>query len=320
MKIMKNLPLSWSSIESNKHSSVTISKWNLSWLAINILPNNTLIKFYKNFDNKSKLIIRGCNKEFAAELENKGFSKIHFGMEAVLHTKVNHFDKKSLNSLIKRGLNKGNVKKIIFNEENKIKFNELKNSSIHSNEPQLKNLFQTEFTPYHHLYVFISNNNEWMGAILASENKRHKLHTELLLRKKDSPNGMMESLIYYMFNDAKEHNFKQLSLGEVPFRFSENIIAQNPFKFIGEIGKFLTFAYNHKGLFNFKNKFQPEWIPLYICSSNKIGFRHFLLILFSSNFHSLLLYKSFYKLKNILLSFSKNHIVFVIKKLDFNKT
>lgn len=317
---MKNLPLSWSFVESNRNSSVTINKWNLSWLAINILPNNTLSNFYKNFGNKDKLVIRGCNKELAGELENKGFSKIHFGMEAVLHTKINHFDKKSLISLIKRGLNKGKVKKIIFNEENKQKFNELKNCSIHSNEPQLKNLFQTEFTPYHHLYVFISNKDEWMGAILASANKKHKLHTELLLRKKDSPIGMMESLIYYMFNEARDNNFKLLSLGEVPFRFSENIITQNPFNYISDIGKFLTFAYNHEGLFNFKNKFRPEWIPLYICSSNKIGIRHFLLILFSSNFHSLLLYKSFYKLKNIFVSFSKNHIFFVVKRLDFNKT
>ena len=301
---MKNLPLSWSIIESNQNSSVTINRWNLSWLAINILPFNSIFHLKHISDHKENLIIRGCNSDLAEVLENQGFSKIHFGIEAVLHTNGNHFEKKSLKSLIKRGNKFGRVEKVTFNEDNNNKFNSLKKISIHSSEPQLKNLFQTEFTEFHQLYVFISKNDEWVGAILTSANDRYKLHTELLLRKKDSPNGMMESLIYFMFNDAKICGFNHVSLGEVPFHFSEKISRNLLNNSLGKLGDFLTFAYNHDGLFNFKNKFKPEWMPLYICSSNNIGLRHFFMILISSNFHSLLLFKSFYRLKSILTSLS----------------
>lgn len=318
---MNSLPLSWSVIKSKKSDHIIIDKWNLRWHAINFSPCSDYKIYFDQFeDPNSDIIIRGCNSELEKVMSGYGFSSIQFGMEAVLKTSDDHFNKKSLKKLIKRGNRHGIIEKIKFSVENKTKLNDFKKFTSHSNEPQLKNLFQTEFSEENNLYVFKKFTDDWLGAILISQNSNEKLHAELILRHSNAPVGIMEALVHYVFEEAKSNGWNELSLGEVPFKIEHRSfdLISNAIK---SAGKLINFAYNHNGLYNFKNKFQPRWENLYICSSSKLRIKHILFILFYSNFHKLLAHKLFYIIKKyIVWFFDKNFRIFIPKQLDFNKT
>lgn len=317
---MDSLPLSWSITKNKKSNSKIIDKWNLRWHALNFSPSSDYRIYYDQISNHNyETIIRGCNSELEKKLSNYGFSSIQIGMEAVLKTSYDHFNKKSLKELVKRGQRHGIIEKIKYSEENKIKLNEFKNITSHSKEPQLKNLFQTEFSKDNFLYIF-KNNNNWLGAILISKNSKKKLHTELILRRPNAPIGIMEALIRHVFIESKNNGWKELSLGEVPFVIDRNSFSLRSFAVKGA-GKIINFAYNHKGLYNFKNKFQPNWEKLYICTSSKFKLKHIFFILFYSNFHKLITYKMFSIIKKYSLKlFYKKFSIFIPKQLDFNKT
>jgi lysylphosphatidylglycerol synthetase-like protein (DUF2156 family) len=318
---MNSLPLSWSIIDSKKYDSKIIEKWNLRWYALNFVHSSKIQTQIEQLANeKFETIIRGCNSNLRDKLSKNGFNSLQIGMEAVLKTSQNHFNKKSLKKIIERGNRHGIIEEIKFSGENKTKLNEFKKFTSHAQEPQLKNLFQTEFNEDHYLYVFKKFNNEWLGAILISKNSGEKLHTELILRHSKAPIGIMEALVQHVFTEAKNNGWKELSLGEVPFKIESNSFDLRLFS-IKNAGKIINFAYNHKGLYNFKNKFQPRWENLYICTSSKVKLKHIIFILFCSNFHKLFTYKLVYSIKkHILLFFNKKFSIFIPKQLDFNKT
>jgi hypothetical protein len=212
------------------------------------------------------------------------------------------------------------VSELVFNKKNNSLLAELINNSMHGSEPQLTNLFQTEYNNTHNLFVFVGKNSVWLGAILVSENSKSKLHTELLIRRKNAPPGIMEALIHKVFLYSRSHNFEELSLGEVPFKFSESNKSLK--KIILKIaGSLINFSYNHNGLYSFKNKFNPFWQPLNICAFPKIKTKHFLFIFAKSNFHKLFFYKILYTIKNnspsLIINKGQKYIPI---QLDFNKT
>jgi len=319
---MNSLPLSWSIIDSDKSYSKTINRWNIKWHALQDIPSSNLIfEFEKDLETKTETIIRGCNLNFSKKLKNAGFSSVQIGMEAVLDTRKDHFKKKSLKYLIKRGKRHGKVIRLPYSDDNIQKLAEFQKISVHGSEPQLQYLFQTEFKKNNSLFVFIDDKQDWFGAILLSENSIDKLHTELILRRKAAPTGIMEVLIEYVFNEAKKQNITHLSLGEVPFSANDLIFDDTKSLLVIRTGRLLNFAYNYKGLYNFKNKFQPNWEKLYICSSTKVKIKHLLFILIHSNFHKLIAHKMLYRLKNICSHKNFNtRNIFIPKQLDFNKT
>lgn len=318
---MNSLPLSWSITDSENYDSKIIDKWNLRWYAINFVHTKKIQTQIEQLATKRyETIIRGCNSNLRDTLTKNGFSSLQIGMEAILKTSQNHFCKQSLRELIKRGHRHGIIEKVQFSEENNTKLNEFKVFTSHAKEPQLKNLFQTEFKEDHYLYVFKKFNNEWLGAILISKNSEEKLHTELILRHSKAPIGIMEALVQHVFTEAKNNGWKELSLGEVPFKVDSNSFDLRLFS-IKNAGKIINFAYNHKGLYNFKNKFQPRWEKLYICTSSKVKLKHIIFILFCSNFYKLFTYKLVYSIKKyFILFFNKKFSIFIPKQLDFNKT
>ncbi|MBI9071681.1 MAG: DUF2156 domain-containing protein [Melioribacteraceae bacterium] len=176
------------------------------------------------------------------------------------------------------------------------KLQEFYKYTTHSNEPKLKNLFYDNIFEGMSFFVFYKNNNfysvqNWLGAILLSQNSSIKLHTELLLRRKDAPVGIMEALIFEIFNTLDKSGFSELSLGEVPFVESDIGISLQNIIFI-KTGKLLNFAYNYNGLFNFKNKFNPEWNNLFLCGFPKITIWDLFNLSVKSNFLSLVIKKS----------------------------
>jgi len=322
---MQTLPLSWS-LETNpteKNISSKILNENLTWLSIHGFQNHSQFTSFINQrrnEEKQNLIIRGCNNLLVSQLEQKGYSSTRVGMEAVLETNGNHFEKKSIKQLIKRGMRHGKVIQLPYSIYNRQLLEKFRSKTTHAIEPQLQNLFQTKFTIDNMLYVFISHSNDWLGAVLVSKNGNQKLHTELILRTKNSPIGILESIIYNIFLDAKKNNILELSLGEVPFINKNETIHKSIISFLTmKLGRFLKFAYSYDGLYNFKNKFEPRWDDLFVCSKPKIGFEHLVFLFVKSNFHKLVYYKIALMIKT-KKSFSKkkNSANFITPLLDFN--
>jgi len=132
-----------------------------------------------------------------------------------------------------------------------------------------------------------------LAAIQISTNSRYKYHTELLLRKKNAPVGVMEYLIYSVFGILKSTGYSEWSLGEVPFVINyETVKKYSKDYFVNKIGQLIQFAYNYKGLYNFKNKFNPRWDDLYICANPKVKLIYIAQFIFKSNLHKLIAFKS----------------------------
>lgn len=171
----------------------------VNWINHTALQNK--INFFEIIDthiknnSESVLIIRGCNYSIKNTLKERGFYSLKIGSEALLDTSKNCFEKKSLTKLVARGLKKGKIEKLKYSLENAQKLSEFKKYTTHAKEPQLKNLFQTEFEKNHTLYV-LKKNNIWLGAVLVSKYSDSKIHTELILRNKNSPVGTIEAIIH----------------------------------------------------------------------------------------------------------------------------
>jgi lysylphosphatidylglycerol synthetase-like protein (DUF2156 family) len=129
---------------------------------------------------------------------------------------------------------------------------------------------------------------------MVGRNSPEKFHVELLLRKKTAPIGVMEALIFQTFENLKNSDAKELSLGEVPFITSTNKNIFNTKEFIiNSVGKIFHFAYNYQGLYYFKNKFNPHWNDLYLCGKPNIGFTDLIMLSQKTNFTRLMFYKLF---------------------------
>jgi phosphatidylglycerol lysyltransferase len=95
---------------------------------------------------------------------------------------------------------------------------------------------------------------------------------DLMRRHPDTAKGTMELLFVSLFEWAKEQGFDTFNLGPSPFAMvgehSEDPVAEKAIHFIYEhINQF----YNFKGLHAFKEKFHPEWRPIYLAYSGKAG-------------------------------------------------
>lgn len=290
---MNSLPLSWSIVIKTADNLETIKNRHFEWLATPQVSESYLKNEIDGVTEKN-LIIRGCNEEHMKHLKGNGFYFSQFGMEAVLDTSEDHFNKKSLMETIRRGKKHGRIIILDFSQKNKLKLEKFRAKTVHGNFPQLKNLFQSEFKPNNLLLVYIDKNEKWLGAILLSKNSKTKLHTELLLRMVNAPVGIMESLVERAFHLAKNMGYKQISLGEVPFISKRNGFDDYVSLLSFHLGKFFSFAYNYDGLYNFKNKFRPSWEEVYICSNKKIRIRHLFFLFSQSQFHKLAIKKLLY--------------------------
>ena len=266
---------------------------NTRWLTFTRLPYNYDLKKYVEellAGEESGILIDGCNKKFANHLANSGFELLSIGKEAVLNIQGDHFKKKSLKELIRRGLRQKFFEEISFSIEMKKRLNNFKLNCSHGKEPQLKYLFSNEFEPFFRLFVLKDENDKWYGAFMLSNKENNFAQTELILRRKNAPVGVMEALIFSIFTKLKNENYEYWSLGGVPFTVYEDKLFTKE-GMINFIGRRLRFAYNYEGLYFFKNKFNPIWIDYYFCVKPKLTFSVLLKVLIKTNLHKLIIYK-----------------------------
>jgi len=241
-------------------------------------------------EQKSGILIDGGNKIFANHLSQSGFEYLTIGKEAVLNIQGNHFKKKSLKELIRRGLRQKIFEEISFSIEMKKRLKNFKLDCSHGKEPQLKYLFNSEFEPFFRLFVLKDENDKWYGAFMLSNKESNFAQTELILRRKNAPVGVIEALIFSIFTKLKNENYEFWSLGGVPFTVYEDKLFTKE-GMINFIGRRLRFAYNYEGLFFFKNKFNPIWIDYYFCVKPKLTFSILLKILIRTNLHKIIINK-----------------------------
>lgn len=241
---------------------------------------------------KISVFISGCSKDYAKLFSESNYRTYKAAKEAVLKMDIDHFGKKSIKELIRYGERNGIIKEIDFSVENKIKLELFKPECAHGKEPQLKYFFNDQFMPGTRLFVFIDHSGKWAGAILTAKIDDAHIRTDLLLRRKDAPKGVMELLIYTIFNKLKSENAKTWSLGDVPYIIYNSRIFSREF-IINFTGRKLRFAYNYLGLYNFKNKFSPVWCDSFICTNSRYPILSLIKIALVSNLIKLIFYRLF---------------------------
>lgn len=240
---------------------------NIKWLTHVKIPfkidfeevvSELILQHAKNY------FIVGCNYSNFRYLEERGYKGIRMGREAILDLNFNHFNKKSLRELVRRGKKCGSVAEIPFSEQSEEQLQEFRKFTRHGTEPQLRYLFSTDFESHNRLFVIRRPDGLWLGAILISYKSNRYAQTEAMLCRKRQPVGIMEALIYEIFKELKKEGYDYWTLGAVPFTIYGSRFLSKEYV-INVSGRFMRFAYDYKGLANFKNKFNPVWTDYYIC-------------------------------------------------------
>ncbi len=251
--------------------------------------------YNKIFLDDIPVFISSCSDELVPFFVKNKFEAIKVGREAILDLNGVHFNKRSLIELVKSGLRHGTVEEIPYSEENALVLEEFKKHCAHGHEPQLKHFFNDKFIAASRLFVFKDAKGEWQGGITIAPKEDGKVITELILRRKNSLRGTMETLVFKICEILKREGAISWSLGEVPYVVYDSKPFSKEF-LINYTGRRLKFAYNFFGLYNFKNKFSPRWKDVYICCKPKLTILTLLKVSWRSNMLKLILKKPFIKL------------------------
>ncbi len=280
------IPLSWSFISDENLQTRFVSLFHLQWLSIARIPQEMdSSKWFKSLltNPDSGLLIRGCDSLLNDVLKGHGFSSMYVGQEALLHLNKNPFIKKSLRLLARRGQRHGRIREIPFSQENRQRMEALKQQAKHGHLPQLHHLFESNFVAHTRCFVLESLSGTWLAGLTISQRDVQSWQTELLLRKRHAPVGVMEALVQDVFLRLKKEGNKYWSLGEVPF-VRPGFKLNRTESFLIRMGYRLRFAYNYEGLYRFKNKFSPQWKPVYMCANKTISLMVLSLLFFKTNF------------------------------------
>lgn len=288
-----NPPFSFcrSATENPHHNKIKLPD-NIFWFTSNRLPYNyNFVDDLQNCisDKNNGCVIDGCNEGTAKFLSLNGFEKINLGKEAVLEMQGDHFKKRSLKELVRRGLRNRTFKELSFTSETVKQLSSFRKECSHGKKPQLKFLFTDEMHEFNRLFVLTDQQENWLGAIMISDKDKAFAQTELILRKKNAPVGIMEAMIYSIYNKLHGEGYKFWSLGAVPFvSYNQGLFSKSGL--INSGGRKMRFAYNYKGLYDFKNKFKPVWLDYYFCIKPKLKLTTLFTILIKTNLLNLVLY------------------------------
>ncbi|WP_180954897.1 phosphatidylglycerol lysyltransferase domain-containing protein [Bacillus sp. V3-13] len=97
------------------------------------------------------------------------------------------------------------------------------------------------------------------------QQKNRAITIDLMRYLQDSPSGTMDFLFISIFNWCKEQGYEWCSLGMSPLA---NLRESEKFNLVESIGQFIykrgNYFYNFKGLYEYKNKFEPIWESRYL--------------------------------------------------------
>lgn len=304
---MNRLPLSWcrKKIEYPNFNSLHLPLSGLYWISTAEIPVH-----YSNEDFFSDLItdfpgfvIRGVSAGSAEYLKDRGADVVRTGAEAVVDLYNPSGLKRSVLELARRGGRHGFVREAPYSEFYINKVSRLALDSAHAPEPKLSNLYRTGFEQSTRCFVLETSEGQWLGALTLSVQDESYAHTETILRRKNAPVGVMESLFVSVMSVLKDEGFTHLSLGEVPFisTDSEDSVPCQSETYakalIFRSRRLMMHSFNYKGLYDFKNKFGPEWKPVYLAAKPAVSWRLLLDLYFQSRLHHLSVFKLVENLK-----------------------
>lgn len=280
------LPLSWihKEIKYPNFDVVNLRLSGVPWIYnaeipsdydLNCMCDELESKFDQGF------LLRGCRAELAAHLNDKGYKIIRTGAEGVIDLQCISDLPESVGNLVRRGEKFGEVAEISLTETNRNKVSSFIKKTPYALKPKLKYLFNTSFDSNTRCFVMSTSDRNWLGLITFSFSSVDTCHAEMILRQKNASVGVMEYLLFSVMHILKEEGYKKFSLGEVPFvtpasmdyiNYNESFLRSLQEFLLFKSGHLLRYAFNYRGLFDFKNKFNPDWQPVYICTSSKAPF------------------------------------------------
>lgn len=306
---MKRLPLSWcrKEIDFPNYNTVHLPLSGMSWISTAEIPlQYSAERLYSGLiSDTPDFVIRGLSAGSAKHLKDMGSDVVRTGAEAVVDLNNPAGLKRSVLELARRGGRYGSAHEVPYSEFYVNKVSRLALDSTHAPEPKLSYLFRPGFDQSTRCFVLASEQDEWLGALTLSIQEEFYAHTETILRRKNAPVGVMESLFVSVMRTLKGEGYTHLSLGEVPFIFSDSsdtvpeLSGTYAKELIFRSKHFMMSSFNYKGLYNFKNKFGPQWLPVYLAAKPGISWRLLLDLYFQSRFHDL----SVFKLVSTLKSF-----------------
>lgn len=280
------IPLSWSSKEVGqpKFNSVNLPLSGLPWIYNAEIPMGCNIEELVNQLESSYnggYLLRGCKTELVKHMDQKGYEIIRTGAEAIVDLdNLDNFSR-SLNDLVVRGSKHGKVQEIALTSSNSLKVSSFINHTPYALKPNLQYLFNKSFDSNTRCFVMKTFEDKWLGVVTVSKQAADCIHTEMILRDRNAPVGVMEFLFFGVMDKLRSEGYKHFSLGEVPFvtpeSREENNFGLSVKRSLQEFilfksGHLLQYAFNYKGLFDFKNKFNPTWEPVYICATPTLPF------------------------------------------------
>jgi hypothetical protein len=276
-----HLPLSWvrTDVSAPRLNVVRLPLSGLDWIPTAEIPCNCdFEQIYRRWlkPRDRGFVLQFCNPWLSNYLVQAGGQAIQVGLEAVLNLQTPVPFKASVNTSARRGQNWGHVIEAERNAGNYAKFKQLLAETTHHSRPQLALAFRTGFEANVRCFALVSPAGKWLGAVTLSILNPRYIHTELLLRQHNAPHGVMEALLTEIHRTLRAEQVQRWSLGAVPFARRTDLKGQVPLAgqvathraktaLLNTTGRNFNFAYNYKGLLYFKNKFSPEWRPLYLC-------------------------------------------------------
>ena len=226
-------------------------------------------------ENRTHPVLRGCGPEHRALMAREGWHSRQTGIEAtlILDGPAPWYPSRSLRELERRARNKGRIETLYPVNDKEWSWlgshlKELRLRSHYSHRPSLDHLFLSEPSGWDQCLLFWRNHS--LKAVVGwSRNGPRSRHLEVLMRSRDAPVGTMEALILESIRMARAEGVSNVSLGEVPFlHFRDAAHHSNPARYASYF--FMRPAFSSMGLFRFKEKFRPNWTPLYLLGDKRI--------------------------------------------------
>lgn len=287
--LLPHLPLSWAraDVSSPRFNVVRLPLSRLEWIPTAEIPVDCdFEQLYRRWlkPRANGFVLQFCNPWLANYLVEAGGQAVQVGLEAVLNLQEPAPFKASVNTSARRGQNWGHVIEAAHNPRHRAKFGQLLATATHRRRPQLTLAFRTGFEANVRCFALVSPADDWLGAVTLSTLNPKYIHTELLLRRQDAPHGVMETLLTEIHRTLRAEQVQRWSLGAVPFARPSDLKEEVPLTsrvathqtktaLLTRTGRYFNFAYNYKGLLYFKNKFSPQWRPLYLCGYPRLPWR-----------------------------------------------
>ncbi len=277
------LPLSWTKAALARpvyrHRFLHFSR--TTWVTFADLPfRYTLPDVHADLEARfpGGFLVRGCSHGVAAFLSRNGGGVLKTGAEALLYPQNDHFGKRSLAALVRQAGKKGKTVEVPLDGDNLTRLSELLREGRHGSKPQLEHVFRTFPCSRCRCFAFVSGSGTWMAAMTVTVRGKRCAHTELMVKRAESPSCIMEGLVGGVFGILGEEGVREWSLGEVPFlpslsgkassaRFDEILLAVT--------AGFSRHVYDAGGLYRFKNKFAPRWRDVYLCANRRLSLQTF---------------------------------------------